>query len=514
MESLRHLRLARRKFPTACCTCLGLLLSGDFASTQIRWQTDPNTNPVVDHGEQGAWDAGAVFRPVVLQQANVYHMWYSSLEGFNETGTIHLGYAISDDGLTWQKHQGNPVLSPDPLTWERDRSMMAAVVFDPRDSLFKMWYQGGVHMHREIGFADSEDGVDWDRALLEPVLSEEDDWEGDGVSSPSVVHVGDTYHMWYNAGAGIDNWQIGHAVSEDGIRWERSAANPVVGPRVYSPTVIFDEATSLFEMWYSVVASVCPEAQRTEVRYATSLDGDVWLTHPEPASILNESLQFERPSVVWSGERYEIWYGRFLRDCPDWVEINVGYAAAEWRIPKASFTVVVQGSSVRVDASRSKAPEDASLLYGWDFGNGTQLKTDVPEATHEYAAPGDFRITLTVYSAAGHAGSVARIVHIAERRRRFLPSDCNQDGVLNIADPVCLLGHLFQSDPHALPCGAEKSDVSNLLLFDSNGDSNNGGGVDLSDAVYVLNFLFSGGPAPVQGSECVTAATCPAVCPR
>ena len=91
----------------------------------------------------------------------------------------------------------------------------------------------------------------------------------------------------------------------------------------------------------------------------------------------------------------------------------------------------------------------------------------------------------------------------------FLPSDCNEDGALDISDGVCLLGHLFQSEPIELPCGdGSVSDADNIALFDSNGDDN----IDISDAVRVFGYLFSGAPAPARGTECVAADGCPDAC--
>ncbi len=37
---------------------------------------------------------------------------------------------------------------------------------------------------------------------------------------------------------------------------------------------------------------------------------------------------------------------------------------------------------------------------------------------------------------------------------RRVPGDCNEDDSLDIADGVCLLGHLFLGEPAALPCSA------------------------------------------------------------
>jgi hypothetical protein len=86
-----------------------------------------------------------------------------------------------------------------------------------------------------------------------------------------------------------------------------------------------------------------------------------------------------------------------------------------------------------------------------------------------------------------------------------LAGDCNDDGVLEISDTICLLGFLFASTPPMLPCGPTAGNAGNLAVFDVNGD----GSIDLSDATYKLAFLFNGGPPPVQGAECFYTADCP-----
>ncbi len=89
------------------------------------------------------------------------------------------------------------------------------------------------------------------------------------------------------------------------------------------------------------------------------------------------------------------------------------------------------------------------------------------------------------------------------------PCDCNEDGLLDIADPVCLLNHLFVNLPPTLPCGP----LGSLNLFDANAD----GAIDISDAVWKLNWMFVGTQTPLMcrdGSciECILVPDCPELC--
>ncbi|MEC9030723.1 MAG: lamin tail domain-containing protein, partial [Planctomycetota bacterium] len=89
------------------------------------------------------------------------------------------------------------------------------------------------------------------------------------------------------------------------------------------------------------------------------------------------------------------------------------------------------------------------------------------------------------------------------------PGDANQDGVLDISDPVRLLRQLYLGVPGEILCDSENlASGGSLVVLDVNGDSM----ADLSDAVYSLNYLFTRGPGPVLGSECVRVEGCPSSC--
>lgn len=68
-------------------------------------------------------------------------------------------------------------------------------------------------------------------------------------------------------------------------------------------------------------------------------------------------------------------------------------------------------------------------------------------------------------------------------RTSFLRGDCNEDGGVDVSDAVCILAWLFQG--RATPgCRAAAN---------TNGDAQE----DISDAIHLLDHLFLGGPAPV-----------------
>jgi hypothetical protein len=86
------------------------------------------------------------------------------------------------------------------------------------------------------------------------------------------------------------------------------------------------------------------------------------------------------------------------------------------------------------------------------------------------------------------------------------PSDCNQDGRIDLSDGVCLLNFLFVGTVDRLPCGdGTASEPGNLALLNANGDAR----LDLSDALRIFGFLFMGQQPPVLGTDCAVIAGCP-----
>jgi len=65
---------------------------------------------------------------------------------------------------------------------------------------------------------------------------------------------------------------------------------------------------------------------------------------------------------------------------------------------------------------------------------------------------------------------------------KLLRGDANGDGVINSADVVYLINYLFKGGPAPEPLEA--------------GDVNCDGIINSADVVYLINYLFKGGPPP------------------
>jgi hypothetical protein len=69
-----------------------------------------------------------------------------------------------------------------------------------------------------------------------------------------------------------------------------------------------------------------------------------------------------------------------------------------------------------------------------------------------------------------------------EPKSDFIRGDANDDGKVNIADPIWIINELVRGGP--------------ATVCQSAADANDDGDVDLSDSMYLINWRFMGGPEP------------------
>ena len=164
--------------------------SGILTTDQVRklagqgfWQPYKG-NPVVACGAEGEFDHAALGTPSVVKVGNIYHLYYETWEKpgaalavkgkFNFGGritydrptgdymTLHLGHAISRDGVRWIKDPQNPVIARGKEDeWDHVGTWDPFVIFE--DGLFKMWYGAGVAATCDWAYAESKDGTHFEK---------------------------------------------------------------------------------------------------------------------------------------------------------------------------------------------------------------------------------------------------------------------------------------------------------------------------------------------------------------
>ncbi len=149
-----------------------------------------------------------VNRGDVYFDGEVFHMW----AGMDNSGKYNVGYATSDDGATWTVVNPLVMEVPPSFEWDYPRTQVATVF--EMEGLYHMWYSGGGLFNWDIGYATSPDGLTWTRYEGNPVLTrgEPGSWDEEFVAFPTVIwDPSDTIlKMWYTASF-LEGRGIGYA---------------------------------------------------------------------------------------------------------------------------------------------------------------------------------------------------------------------------------------------------------------------------------------------------------------
>jgi len=184
--------------------------------------------PPFGPGEPGAFDGVSVSAPsLLLGGGSEFSLYYEG--GNGEFSTV--GLARSEDGLSWQRVSETAVFGRGAAgAWDDSSVGSPSVVFDEDSGSYHLWYEGSDGSVDRIGYATSDDGVTWVRHTDEtgvsiPVFDGDDlPFALDGVTRPSVKRSGAGFEMWFE-GVTEGVSRLGRAWSLDGVVW-----TPILNP--------------------------------------------------------------------------------------------------------------------------------------------------------------------------------------------------------------------------------------------------------------------------------------------
>lgn len=250
-------------------------------------------------GEKEKWDEGGTTRGrSVLYHNNKYHMWYAgtNTNDLSRNPFWRIGYAISVDGVSWQKqNDGNPVVVPTE-TWEKNNTSYPNVIYDK--GKFKMWYATSTgDLPTSFAYAESLDGVNWNKpADLNPILeTTPGGFDSRYISDPYIVKSSNVLSMYY-AGFNGSNWSIGVAtsiLSSPSVPLLKQTSNPWQDD-VYDRANIWSPSNYSINRWGCAVTSAAMILQYHG--YKKLPDG----TDLDPGT-LNAWLNSQRDGYVGNG---------------------------------------------------------------------------------------------------------------------------------------------------------------------------------------------------------------------
>lgn len=184
--------------------------------------------PTIDLGSLGAFDDSGAMPSMVLDYNGNKYMYYTGWSrAVNVPFLFFIGLAVSEDnGKTFTRWSNAPVLgrnSFDPFI-----TGSPYVIHDHGSfkmwyvSAIKWVKETGLSKPKHyytIKYANSTDGINWitNDHICMPFK------EGEyAIARPVVFKEDEKYKMWFTFRGGANSYQIGVAESEDGIQWERS----------------------------------------------------------------------------------------------------------------------------------------------------------------------------------------------------------------------------------------------------------------------------------------------------
>ena len=119
----------------------------DFPSEMIAF-TSYEHNPVFAGTGRDTWDKNIRERGYSLYEDGLYRLWYT---GYNDdlSDNRFLGYAFSNDGLNWTRYSGNPLITDE---WVEDMQVVK------QDGMYYMFAEGRNDIAHLL---TSEDGIHW-----------------------------------------------------------------------------------------------------------------------------------------------------------------------------------------------------------------------------------------------------------------------------------------------------------------------------------------------------------------
>lgn len=262
----------------------------DFPAAMVQFKP-ADQNPVFEGTHTGTWDKNIRERGYILVENDQYKMWYTGYN-YSLSDQMHLGYATSSDGITWERHSEQPILpevwvedmqvfhyrdtyymvaegkgdiahllkSPDGISWNDQGDLIILKVNGEPISegpygTPTVWIENGkkylFYERNDLGIwlATSDDLKTWTNVQDEPVLDMgPTEYDSEAVAVNQIVKYKGKYYMFYHGSSNpewmkagvVSKWTSNVAMSTDLVHWIKYPGNPIVKGDHSSPILVFN----------------------------------------------------------------------------------------------------------------------------------------------------------------------------------------------------------------------------------------------------------------------------------
>jgi len=287
-----------------------------------------NGNPVLRMGTGSDWDSMMVTISATKVDGK-YYIYYQASTGTSYSSPWAVGVASSNDGLSYTKYSGNPILRPRVESYDYI-AIHDSVVMKEGDT-WKMWYAGdrGIVGQKDVNvcYATSVDGLIWTKRSSNPVMAnnvQNNAWNGTDIRIKGIIKEGASYRAFVcgDNSDGIFNYaQLGMATSIDGLIWSGNASNPLYGAGNgwEGGDINYgngEAANGTYRVWTNKQTG-----PGQKIGYTYSMDGVNWqdsgasIISPVANTIYEKNIRW--PAVIDEGDHY-IMYAQ----CHDWNDVR------------------------------------------------------------------------------------------------------------------------------------------------------------------------------------------------
>ena len=198
--------------------------------------------------------------------------------------------------------------------WENGGVLETSVIHDPETGLWKMWYRGGGFntggTNRQLGYATSDDGIDWTKYAGNPVFGGGVGGESHLIYEPTVIRIDGLYRLYYaerdtpalklaTSPTGYDSWTIVGTVM----------ALPS-GLTLWGNNYVWREGTSswfmLIEAFNGALWQIYLATSANGVAFTLALSGNPLSTLQVAPGGMYGGMSMATPERI--GGRYRLWY--------------------------------------------------------------------------------------------------------------------------------------------------------------------------------------------------------------
>ncbi|MHC1729913.1 MAG: hypothetical protein AB9866_28590 [Syntrophobacteraceae bacterium] len=182
-------------------------------------------SPVLAPGPLGHFDDHGVYPASIVENGKELWMYYIGWNPGLQPPMFYssIGLSVSvDKGNSFHRMSVAPIMSRS----EFDPCLVTSPCVRLEHSLWRMWYVSGfkwtqegsaLSSHYHVKYAESRDGISWLRKGQVMIDLRRDETN---IARPCVLFEDGLYTMWYSYDAGL-GYRIGFAESPDGITWDR-----------------------------------------------------------------------------------------------------------------------------------------------------------------------------------------------------------------------------------------------------------------------------------------------------